>query len=49
MRSKVEGELQEMMKKMVKAASNVTARREVDSDRDRQGSGKKGVACMLNY
>ena len=42
MRSKVEGELQEMMKKIVKAASNVTAMREVDSDRDRQGSGKKG-------
>ena len=44
MRSKVEGELQEMMKKMVKAASNVTARREVDSDGDNIGRGSVGDA-----
>ena len=35
-----------MMKKMVKAASNVTARREVDSDGDNIGRGSVGDAIV---
>ena len=34
--------LQQMMKKMVKAASNVTTRREIDSDGDSIGRGSVG-------